>query len=188
MWTSKKETGSPIFPFKLFLLALNAYFHLVVYRNKLDRNCISSFHFGRILSLPPPSSSLHIRAQVSFKAELRNSPHQPTSSFAISFFLSLTLHSCRFRPLFPCPPSLPSLSFIQFNFELCTCRQAKRVAPWLPGTRPSHYTANWFWSAAMSAAHLPHPPHHLCTPDCLQQRRFQSTQDGDKQLHLSTSN
>ncbi len=59
----------------------------------------------------------------------------------------------------PSFPSLPSLSFIQFNFELCTGRQAKRVAPWLPGTRPSHYTANWFWPAATSAAYLPHTPH-----------------------------
>lgn len=65
-------------------------------------------------------------------------------------------------PLKPCPLS-PRLSpsFIQFNFKLYTGRQAKRVAPWLPGTKPSHYTANWFWPAAMSAnaGRLPHTPH-----------------------------
>ena len=59
----------------------------------------------------------------------------------------------------PSLPSLLSLSFIQFNFELCTGRQAKRVAPWLPGTRPSHYTANWFWPAATSAASPPPTQH-----------------------------
>lgn len=83
----------------------------------------------------------------------------------------------------PSFPSLLALSFIQFNFKLCTGRQAKRVAPWLPGTKPSHYTANWFWPAATSAAYLPppHTVHHLCTPDCLQQRRFQNTQEGKRQ-------
>lgn len=86
-------------------------------------------------------------------------------------------------PLKPCPLS-PRLSpsFIQFNFKLYTGRQAKRVAPWLPGTKPSHYTANWFWPAAMSAtlaaSPTPHTSHHLCTPDCLRQRSVRNTEKG----------
>lgn len=87
------------------------------------------------------------------------------------FFLPPRPPLLQFKTLISLPslPSLLSLSFIQFNFELCTGRQAKRVAPWLPGTRPSHYTANWFWPASPRP---PSPPHLLCTPDRLQQKEI----------------
>lgn len=128
---------------------------------------------------------------------LRNSPqclisHPPLLPF-LSFYHPPLLP---FQTLISLPsfPSLLSLSFIQFNFELCTGRQAKRVAPWLPGTRPSHYTANWFWPAATSAAYLPHSPHPtpstisapqtVCSKGDFRTHR----KERGKQLHLRTSN
>lgn len=66
-------------------------------------------------------------------------PHQQASSPAISLFLSPSTQTLISLPSLP---SSLSPSFIQFNFKLYTGRQAKSVAPWLPGTKPSHYTAN----------------------------------------------
>lgn len=66
-------------------------------------------------------------------------PHQRACSPAISLFLSPSTQTLISLPSLP---SSLSPSFIQFNFKLYTGRQAKRVAPWLPGTKPSHYTAN----------------------------------------------
>lgn len=138
-------------------------------------------------SLMMRTMSLHslseIRIQRNFPAVFQTSPpslisHPPP---AISEPCSLPSSSLLL------PPSLP---FIQFNFELCTGRQAERVAPWLPGTRPSHYTANWFWPAAMSAAYLPprpapstmhHPPSSISAPQTVcSKRRFQNTQEGKR--------
>lgn len=176
MWTPNKEY---FFPWYAWFNVADAETIIFGFSLQLD---LRSFHLS--------FSSTGSRRILLRSLEIVHSASS-TTLFFWHFFLSLTLHSCHFRPLFPCPPSPPSclsLSFIQFNFELCTCRQGKRIAPWLPGTGPSHYTGNWFWPAAMSAAHLPHSPQHLCTPDCLQQRRSQNTQDGDKQLHFGTSN
>lgn len=144
------------------------------------------------LGSPPPFSFFSNEGSSSILQHSLEIVHRASSTTLLFFFLFFSSHPPLMQTLISLPsfPCLLSLSFIQFNFELCTCRRAKRVAPWLPGTRPSHYTANWFWPAAMSAA-PPHPPPHLprlCTPNCLQQSRFQNTQDGGKQLPISTSN
>lgn len=158
----------------------------------VDRNCTSGYFpaqrwwGGLPLSVFYPRK---IRAQVklyssssssSFEIARSASPsHPPLSPFRSLSSPSTTAASDLHFPALP--PARSPLSFIQFNFEPRTGRQAERGAPWLPGTGPSHYTANWFWPAAMSAACLPHTPHHLCTSDRLQQRRYQNTREGKRQ-------
>lgn len=106
---------------------------------------------GEVMSLPlSVFYPRKIRAQVklyssssssSFEIARSASPsHPPLSPFRSLSSPSTTAAS---DPHFPAlPPARSPLSFIQFNFEPRTGRQAERGAPWLPGTGPSHYTAN----------------------------------------------
>lgn len=148
------------------------------------------------MSLLSPFSFSEIRVQAKFPAVLGNSPQCLISHpLLLPFLFFYHPPVLPFQTLISLPffPSLLSLSFIQFNFELGAGRQAKRVAPWLPGTGPSHYTANWFWPAATSAAYLPPPhptpstisaPQTVCSKGDFRTHR----KERGKQLHLRTSN
>ncbi len=86
-------------------------------------------------------------------------PLPPTPSF--SFCLPLSLFS---------PVSLPSF-LSPFNLQILQWRTGK-WAPWKPGTKPSHYTANWFWPyATLLSPANPLPIMHLTSPVCLQKNK-----------------
>lgn len=143
----------------------------------------------------PPSISLCTnkgRSQ-NFTVEFRNRPQLLISHPLLLLpSLSFSHHPLLlFQTLFSFLPSLLSvslsfslpLSFIQFHFELCTCRQAERVGSMVTW----HRAISLHCQLILACRHVRCTPQHRCTPDCLQQRRFQNTQDGDKQLRFIKS-